>query len=134
MIKIVSWLLRLFVAFILLQGLYFKLTSAPESVQLFEALGVEPWGRIGTAIAELIATVLLLVPRTKVYGALAAAVLMAGAIVGHLSRLGIEVGDDGGMLFGMAVAVLVASIALLFLFRAQRPMRAAGGPPRGGRR
>lgn len=66
----VSWVLRLAVAVILLQTLFFKFTGAAESVYIFETLGLEPWGRIGSGVAELVAAVLLLLPRTKIWGAL----------------------------------------------------------------
>ncbi|MFX6288831.1 DoxX family protein, partial [Acinetobacter baumannii] len=82
----------------MLQTLFFKFTAAPESVFIFSTLGIEPWGRIGTGIAELIASVLLLIPSTTVFGALLAMGIMGGAIVSHLAVLGIEVRGDGGQL------------------------------------
>ena len=50
-----SWLLRILAALIMLQTLYFKFSASEESVYIFSALGMEPWGRIGTGIMELIA-------------------------------------------------------------------------------
>lgn len=120
---IVSWVLRLAVAGILLQTLFFKFTGAEESIYIFETLGLEPWGRIGSGVAELIAAVLLLVPRTKVWGALLALGVISGAIFSHLTKLGIEVRGDGGLLFGLAVTVFVASLALLALHRDELPFR-----------
>lgn len=111
----ISVLLRLVAAVIMLQTLYFKFTAQPESVYIFSRVGIEPWGRIGTGVAELIAAVLLLVPATVVIGALMAAGMMLGALATHLFILGIEVQDDGGQLFSYAVVVLLASIGLLFL-------------------
>ena len=61
---IVSWALRGTAAAILLQTLFFKFTGARESVYIFSTLGLEPWGRIGSGVAELIASVLLLIPST----------------------------------------------------------------------
>lgn len=116
---ILSALLRLVAAVIMLQTLYFKFTAQPESVYIFTKVGIEPWGRIGTGIAELIASVLLLVPGTIVIGALMAAGLMAGAVASHLFILGIQVQGDGGQLFIYALAVLLAGVALLFLHRQQ---------------
>lgn len=113
--KIISILLRLVAAFIMVQTLYFKFTGQPESVYIFSQLGIEPWGRIGTGVAELIASVLLLVPSTIVLGALIAIGLMLGALVTHLLLLGIEVHEDGGQLFIYALVVLIASITLLFI-------------------
>ena len=69
-LKIVDWIVRIVVAVVLLQTLYFKFTGAQESVYIFSALGVEPWGRIGSGVVELIGAFLLLMPRTAVYGAI----------------------------------------------------------------
>lgn len=62
------WVLRLIAAVIMLQTLYFKFTGAEESVHIFSQLGIEPWGRIGTGILELAASVLILYPRTTFLG------------------------------------------------------------------
>jgi uncharacterized membrane protein YphA (DoxX/SURF4 family) len=119
---ITSWILRIVVAVILLQTLFFKFTGAPESIYIFEMLGLEPWGRIGSGIAELIASVLILVPRTKIYGALIALGVMVGAIFSHLTTLGIEVQDDGGLLFALAITVFVTSTLLLVMHRTELPV------------
>lgn len=112
-----SWALRIIAAGILLQTLYFKFAGAEESVYIFSTLGVEPWGRIGTGMAELVAAVLLLVPGTVVFGALLSLCIISGAIVSHLVVLGIEVQGDRGLLFGLAVTVFVCSAVLLVLHR-----------------
>lgn len=117
-----SWSLQLLVAAILAQTLFFKFTAAPESVHIFSTLGLEPAGRIGSGVAELLATVLILVPATVVLGALLALGVMAGAIAAHLGPLGIEVQGDGGLLFGLACVVLVASAAVLVLRRRELPV------------
>jgi putative oxidoreductase len=119
---IVSWLLQLIVAGILLQTLFFKFTGALESVYIFSTLGAEPWGRIGSGIVELIASVLLLIPATTTMGAAIALGVISGAIVSHLTILGIEVQGDGGLLFALALIVFVASAAILFLRRAEVPI------------
>jgi putative oxidoreductase len=111
----ITWCLRLIVAGILLQTLFFKFTGAEESVYIFSTLGMEPWGRYATGIAELAASVLLLVPGYAAAGALLALGLMSGAILSHLTVLGIEVKGDGGLLFALALIVFVASLAILAL-------------------
>ncbi len=116
-LKASTWVLRLLAAGILLSTLYFKFTGQPESVALFTALGVEPWGRIGTGLIELIAGILLLIRPTVIWGSLLGAGLMAGAIGSHLLVLGIESARDGGQLFAMAWVVLIACLILLYLFR-----------------
>jgi hypothetical protein len=118
-ILIVSWTLRVIVAVILLQTLFFKFSGARESVYIFTALGAEPWGRIGSGIVELIASALLLWPRTAAYGAVLAAATMGGAIMSHVTVLGIAlpaVGDHGE-LFALALIVLFCSLGVLYLHR-----------------
>ena len=120
--SVLSWSLQVIVAGILLQTLFFKFTGADESVYIFSTLGIEPWGRIGSGIAELVAAVLLLVPATAVIGAVLSAGVISGAIVSHLTVLGIEVQGDGGLLFALAVVVFVLSLAILLIRRGQIPM------------
>jgi hypothetical protein len=119
---IVSWGLQLIAAGILLQTLFFKFTGAAESVYIFSTLGVEPWGRIGSGVVELIAAVLLLVPSMTTIGAALGLALMTGAIGSHLTVLGIEVRGDGGLLFALALVVFVACAAILVLRRAEIPL------------
>jgi len=119
--QIASWTLRLLTAGVLFQTLFFKFSAAPESVYIFTKLGMEPWGRLGSGAAELVACVLLLIPRAVVFGAALAAAVIAGAIVSHLTRLGIVVQGDGGLLFALALVVLAASLALLAIHRAAIP-------------
>jgi hypothetical protein len=119
--SLATWLPRLpaiIAAVILLQTLWFKFTGAPESVYIFSALGVEPWGRIGLGIAELATAALLLVPRTAGVGAAISLGMMVGAIMSHFFVLGIEVMDDGGTLFALAVIVAVCSALVLWRERA----------------
>ena len=115
--KLLEWVARLAAAVILLQTLFFKFSGAPESVYIFQTLGAEPWGRYGSGVAELVAAMLLLIPRTGLYGGLLSAAVMIGAIGAHLTRLGIEVQGDGGTLFGLAVVVLVSALTVVWLRR-----------------
>lgn len=130
-VVILSWVLQVAAAAILAQTLFFKFTGAPESVAIFEALGAEPWGRIASGVAELVAVILLLRPRTAAVGGLLAAGVMAGAIGSHLTQLGIVVEDDGGTLFAMAIVVFLSSLGVAWIRRAQLPvvgpMLARGG-------
>jgi hypothetical protein len=120
--SLISWALQIVVALILFQTLFFKFTGAEESVYIFRTLGMEPWGRIGSGVAELIAVVLLLHPRTAVIGAVLSLGVISGAIISHLTKLGIVVKGDGGLLFGLAVAVFVGSAAIVVIRRAQVPV------------
>lgn len=129
----IDWICRLAAAAILLQTLFFKFTAAPESVYIFSTLGLEPWGRIGSGIAELIASVLLLVPATTVLGALLSLGVISGAIVSHLTVLGIVVMNDGGELFVLALVVFACSAVVLALHWPELPVigaRLAGGRAR----
>jgi uncharacterized membrane protein YphA (DoxX/SURF4 family) len=119
---VTSWVLQLVVAGILLQTLFFKFTGAAESVYIFTTIGAEPWGRIGSGVVELIAAILLLVPYTTTVGAVLAMGVMVGAIMSHLTILGIEVQGDGGLLFGLALTVFVGSGIVLLIRRADIPV------------
>jgi UPF0716 family protein affecting phage T7 exclusion len=118
-----SWALRLIVAVILLQTLFFKFSAAKESVYIFSTLGMEPWGRIGSGVFELIASVLLLVPGTVTIGAAMALAATGSAILFHLTRLGIALTavGDSGELFTLAVVVVVCSLGVLLLHRQDLP-------------
>jgi uncharacterized membrane protein YphA (DoxX/SURF4 family) len=119
---IVSWVCRIAAAAILVQTLFFKFTGAEESKYIFSTLGVEPWGRIASGVFELIAAALLLLPRTVTLGALLSCGVMLGAIGAHLTKLGIVVKNDGGLLFALAVIVLVCAAVVLLINRRDIPV------------
>jgi hypothetical protein len=119
---VISWILQIVVAIILFQTLFFKFTGAEESKYIFTAVGAEPWGRIGTGILELIAVVLLLIPSTVTVGAILAIGAASGAILSHLTKLGIVVKDDGGLLFALAVSVFISSTIILLIRRSEIPV------------
>lgn len=120
----VSWAMRVVAAVILLQTLFFKFSGARESVYIFSTLGMEPWGRIGSGVGELIAAILLLYPRTVSLGALMSLGVISGAIFFHLTKLGIALTavDDHGELFGLAVVVFLCSAGTLLLHRSELMM------------
>ena len=111
------WFVKILSAVILLQTLFFKFTAAPESVYIFSSIGLEPWGRVGIGVLELIAATLILIPVTTVFGSLLAIGLMSGALYFHLTKLGISVQNDGGQLFIYALIVLTCSVYLVFIYR-----------------
>jgi putative oxidoreductase len=119
---VIAWISRVAAAVILLQTLFFKFTAAPESVYIFTKVGLEPWGRIGSGIAELIAAILILIPATTWLGAGLALAVMLGAIFSHLTVLGVVVMNDGGLLFGLALVVATCCAVLLFLQRRRVPI------------
>ena len=115
----ISWILRIIAAVILAQTLFFKFTGAEESKYIFSTLGMEPAGRYGSGVAELIAVVLLLMPSTAALGALLGLGVISGALMAHLTKLGIEVQGDGGLLFYLAVAVFVCCAGIVWLHKDQ---------------
>ncbi|MFM1874402.1 MAG: hypothetical protein RL266_139 [Bacteroidota bacterium] len=114
--------LRIIIAIILIQTLRFKLTAHPDSIYIFTKVGLEPYGRIGIGIIELIAGILLLFNRTVWLGAGITVGVIGGAVLMHLTNLGIEVNGDGGTLFYTAVFVLIASLVVLFTQRKSIPI------------
>ena len=125
--SIISWALQIIVAVILFQTLFFKFTGATESVYIFTKLGLEPWGRIGSGVVEVIAVILLLIPSTITLGAILSIGTVSVAIMSHLTKLGIVVINsdgttDGGLLFMLALAVFVGSAVILFIRRTEIPV------------
>ncbi|WP_284651667.1 DoxX family membrane protein [Flavobacterium terrisoli] len=118
---IILWIVKLVAVVILVQTLYFKFTGAEESVYIFQTLGIEPFGRIGSGVVELIASILILIPRTTLLGALLGMGTMLGAIFSHIFVLGIEVQNDGGTLFILAVITLASCLLLVFAERNRIP-------------
>jgi len=110
--------------------LFFKFTGAPESVYIFTKVGMEPWGRYGSGVVELIAAVLLMSSCYGWLGSLIALGVMGGAIMSHLTVLGIVVQDDGGLLFSLAITVTVCSLVTLVLHRRQIPFVAQWFQPK----
>ena len=124
-LTIISWLCRLIVAAILFQTLFFKFTGAEESKYIFSTLlgpDLEAYGRIGSGIVELIAVILLLIPSLSWLGALVSLGTISGAIFSHITKLGIEVANDGGLLFALAVVVFVGSALTLLMHRTEIPI------------
>jgi len=123
-IHIVSWICRIIVAVILFQTLFFKFTGAEESKYIFSTLmgpEIESYGRIGSGLIELLSVILLLIPGKAWLGAVVALGTISGAIFSHLTKLGIVVQDDGGLLFLLAILVFVLSLMILFMHRRELP-------------
>ncbi len=119
---IVSWTLQIIAAAILAQTLFFKFTGAEESRYIFRTIGMEPWGRFAIATVEVVTVVLLLTPRTAAIGSVCGVGVISGALFFHLTRLGIEVKGDGGLLFGLACAVFVCCAVVALIRRSELPM------------
>lgn len=119
--SILDMALRIVPAVILLQTLYFKFSGAPESIYIFETLGLEPVGRIGLGVMELIVAILILVPRTTWLGAILGVGIMSGALFSHITKLGIVVQNDGGTLFTLALVTFIFCVILVWKNRKQIP-------------
>ena len=125
--NILSWVLRIIVAAILFQTLFFKFTGAAESVYIFSKLGLEPWGRIGSGVVELISVIFLFIPSTVTLGAILALGTISGAILSHLTKLGVVVinsdgTSDAGLLFALALIVFAGSAIILLIHRSEIPV------------
>jgi hypothetical protein len=127
MLKLLTWPAALVIAGVLLWYEQYKLTGNPGSVWLFTVLsdwlfidGYEKPFRLAVATGEIIASVLVLVPYTRLYGAGLALCIMSGAIFFHtVSPLGIDPYNDGGRLFKEACVTWLASVFILFVYRAE---------------
>jgi len=117
--RIIYWIIRLVPAVILLQTLFYKFSAAPVSVYIFESLGLEPVGRIGIGVLELIAAAMILLPRTSILGAVLSLGLMMGALFSHLTVIGVNVHNDGGQLFALALIVALFSVFILIAERSK---------------
>ncbi|MFK8059415.1 MAG: DoxX family protein [Polaribacter sp.] len=113
--------LRIIIAVILIQTLRFKFTAHPDSVYIFSKVGLEPFGRIGIGVLELIAGILLLIPKTAWAGATLTLGIIGGAIMMHLTQIGIEVNGDNGVLFYTAILIFVLSAIVLWLYKKDIP-------------
>lgn len=119
--KYLPLILRIAVATILIQTLRFKFSAHPDSVFIFTKAGLEPTGRIGIGVLELIASILILVPKTIWMGAMLTMGIIGGAIIMHLTQIGIQVNNDGGILFITAIVTFMLSAAILFIYKSDIP-------------
>lgn len=120
--RVIEWILAIIAAFLFLQTLYFKFTAHPESVYIFSQLGMEPIGRIGSGVAELIAGISLIIPVYRIYGAILGLGVISGALFFHLTSLGIIVQNDGGQLFFYAVAVFICCLIIIIFRKKEIPV------------
>lgn len=119
--KILSIVFRIIIAVILVQTLRYKFTAHPDSVYIFTKVGLEPYGRIAIGVLELIAAILILIPKTIWVGALLTLGIISGAILMHLTSLGIEINGDKGTVFYMAILVFILSLIVLWMNRKSLP-------------
>jgi len=122
-LTIASWVTRLIVVAIFAMGAIPKFTTSAEELPLDDNL---PMGMTSVYIIgafEILAIILLLVPKTAVYGAILASLIMLGAIVSHFTVVGME-GDVLKQMFVMAIVAFLAAGATVFLRRKDLPGQA----------
>jgi hypothetical protein len=120
----ISFTIRLLVAIILLQSLYFKFGGHEQATHIFSTLGVEPWGRFLLGGIEFVLAIAILFPITKSIANNLTGLLMIGAIGAHLfTPLGIVVRwdgqNDGGQLFIMGVIVIILYVVEIGIERSR---------------
>jgi len=123
--SVILFVLSAYIAFVFVQSLFFKFTGSEESIFIFSTLrdwsGIglfEPFGRFFIGASELVASILLFVPRLRFVGAGMALGIISGAILFHLfTPLGVEIMGDGGLLFALACGVWLSSVAILLIER-----------------
>jgi len=120
--KNISLAIRLLIAIILIQTLRYKFTAHPDSVYIFSKIGLEPVGRIGIGVLELIAAVLILIPKSIWAGAVLTVGIISGAIFMHLTILGIEINQDHGKLFYTALIILTLGLIVSWNQRKNMPI------------
>jgi len=96
-----SWCLQGLVALVLAPMIFAKLAGHAQARSLFTVLGMEPGGRYLVAGLELVALLLLLVPVSVGWGAILGWGLMTGALIAHLTELGMR-----GPMLPMCLAAL----------------------------
>ena len=115
--NIISQILSFSISIIYLQSLYFKFTAHPDSIYIFTTLGVEPWGRLGLGTIELFTSILVFSPKTRIIGVTISFFIIIVALLSHLLIIGIEVHEDKGKLFFLALTIFVFSTIYLIIHR-----------------
>lgn len=126
-LKFLTWPAALFIAGTLLWYEQYKLTANPGSVWLFTTLtdwlfldGHEKAMRLAVASMEILASILVVIPFTRVIGAALALGILSGAIFFHVvSPLGIDPYNDGARLFTEACEIWLLSAFILLVERAE---------------
>lgn len=112
-----SLIIRIIISIIYIQTSYFKLTGHPDSVYIFSKLGIEPYGRFGAGVIELMISPLLLINKTKLLSIIVSLGIIIGIIVSHLYIIGINIKGDNGSLFTLAIIIFILNIVLIHLHR-----------------
>lgn len=140
--KVFSWILVLYICFVFIQSLFFKFAGSIETVIIFDTISdwmagnflsfiaplFKEYGGWAVGGSEVVASILLLIPASRKFGAILALLIMSGAIFFHLGTplgvnraIDIAGNTDGGVLFFMACGVWVSALILIFLSRQPKP-------------
>lgn len=126
LLRLACWAAAAWIAWELLYYEQYKLTGNEGSIDgVFQPLanwfGIpahEKPVRLGVAILEIVAAILVLIPPVRVWGAALALGLMSGAIFFHvIGPIGIDPYGDGGKLFKEACFTWAMAALILWIQR-----------------
>lgn len=113
--QLLSWIPSILVGGMLAMTGAMKLMMNPDAAKMFADLGGTP-ALLFAGVVEVAAAILILIPKTRIYGAALAAAMMLGAIGAHIAVL-----EDDSML-PVAVLLLGASWLVAVIHRAEVPV------------
>lgn len=117
--KLISIVFQIIAALILANAAFGKFSGNEMSVHVFHELNILET-RIVIGIIEVLAALLLL-SKIPQYGALLGFGTMLGALIAHVSILGMEIHGDGGQMVMMMAVVLLSSIIVMWINRRRMP-------------
>lgn len=122
LVNLVAWLAAIWIAYELLFYLQYKLTGPTlvfERLSAWSGVPEQPF-RLFVAGMEIVAAILVLIPRTQGPGGLFAMGIMGGAIFFHIfTPLTIDPYEDGGKLFQEACFTFLMGALVAWLRRGQ---------------
>jgi len=126
----IRWILALILAgmFLFMASFKFMPEITGEANPVFPLIAkntgialIEPYMRWLTGVMEVLAALLLIMPRTRMLGGLLALCIMVGALGSHLTPvLGIDVPGQGPTIFYMAIGMMVLTVLVLILSKGAR--------------
>lgn len=116
----ISWVFQLIAALILGNASIQKFLGVEMSVYVFKALDIEGTRLVIGAIEGVAA--LLLLTKAPHWGAILGFSTMLGALIAHISVLGLEVHQDHGALSMMMIGTIVSTAIVLWIRRRSLPL------------
>jgi len=118
--KTISWIFQIIAAIILGSAGFSKLSGNEMSAFVFSELGIEET-RLIIGVIETLAA-FLLITKAPYLGAILGFGTMIGAIIAHVSVLGMEIQNDGGTLVMLLAVLVVATIVIMWIWRRSLPL------------